>query len=564
LSGSELQSHRDAHWLGWAALAVFFSAWTALWQHLNQGPPSWDDSWYLTDSLALYDALAKWGVGGWLRCYLFEVQERLRAPLICALPTPIYLVFGRHSNLALAVNYLFIILLFWSVHGIARRFWGGRVALLAVFITGSLTESFVLTNWYLVEYGLAAIVVASIWCLIQSEDLTRTRWVALFSVFCGLGMLQKIVFPLYIGPLLVWCLARRVMRQGRSDSPSMAMTLAALVLPAAVIGGPWYLVNFRMVVGHAWLSGFSQEADLYGTGNPFTLGAVRKYPLLVINEGIGAAYFCVAVAATAVWIALRCYGRRRASPQGDGKGKFVLALWAAPFLVFLFGHNKQVRFIAPILPVFAMVLAIALSQIIETLGKWGWALTALLLLGAFAFLVQLCFEPLGVRNVVLWSDPSRPTDEMVGLHFLDPDMTVPPMYEANPWPLLKTLQDVIALRPRGPRKNYRVMTASDSIHFNLNNLSLAAAQARLPVQVCTTAYYDDPALLRSDIRAMDFVLFRQNTEIPDLHYNKLQADALDEVKGDGLFDAIPSAIRFPDHGVLWIYRNKSLAPAPPF
>jgi hypothetical protein len=561
LSDSLLPSQRKSRWLDWAGPAAFFIGLALLWQRLNQGPSQWDDSWYLTDSLNLVDALRKWGIGGWVRCYLFEVQVRFRAPLMCALPTPIYLLFGRNANLAFAVNYLFILLLFWSVHAITERYWGRRAALLAVFITGSMTELFVLTNWYFVEYGMAALAVASIWCLIQSENLTRTRWVVLFSIVAGLGALQKIIYPVYVGPMFAWFLVRRVMGRKRAGSPSMMTTVAALVLPAAVIAGPWYVTNFGIAVGHAFFSGFSKkEADLYGTGDPYTLAAVRKYLFMVINEGIGAAYLCVAAIAGAVWIGLRCAGRKLGTGKENCQGKLVLVLWALPFLIFLFGHNKQVRFIAPILPIFAIVLGIVLSGIIEALGRRGWVVVGVMLAGALGFLIQLCFEPLGARKVDLWCHPGRLGDNTNGLHFLDPGLAKARMYEPKPWPLRETLEEVIALRARQPAKIYHVMVGSDSFHFNYNNLQLAAAQGRLSVDVRTSAYYDDPVLLRDDLRGMDFFLVRQGGENPDPKYDKFLGVGLDEIKTDGMFQLTVSDISYPDQGVLWIYQKRASGP----
>jgi hypothetical protein len=547
----ETQSIRKAGRFDWAAVAAAFIGLSLLWRHLNKGPTQWDDSWYLTDSLALVDALHKWGIGGWVRSYLFEVQERFRAPLMCALPTPIYLVLGRNFRVAILINYLFIIVLFGSVHAIARNFWGRRVALLAVFVTASMTEMFLLTNWYLVEYGLAAIVVAAIWCLIQSEDLTRMRWVIAFSVLCGLGMLQKIIFPVYVGPMLVWCLVRR------RKKPGWGKMLAGLIIPGAVICGPWYGANLKIAINHAYFSAYSkQEADLYSTGDPYTWPAMRKYLFMVINEGIGAAYFCISIAAAAVWIVARLITRKGGIQMGK-KGAMMLGLWGLPFVVFFFGHNKQVRFIAPVLPVLAIGLAIGLGQIVDMMGKWGWGVVAALLLMAVGFLIQLFFQPLGARVLSFGVDGDHPFDDKAGLHFFDPGMDLTRMYEPRHWPLREMLESVIALSPgAGDAEHpYRIMTCNDSIHYNFNNLQLTALQAELPIAISTTAYYDDPAMLRTDIRTMDFVLMRNGAEAPDPKYNKLQGFALGEVKNDGMFGAVASHIDFPDGGTLVIYRN---------
>jgi 4-amino-4-deoxy-L-arabinose transferase-like glycosyltransferase len=561
MSGSDLPtSRRFPDWLCWTIPAIFFIAWAALWQHLNKAPLHWDDSWYLSDSLDLFDALKLHGLHGWIRAYLLHAQERQKAPLMCALPTPIYLLLGRNFKLAFLVNYLFVLLLFWSLYSIARKFWGRRVAFLALLVTGSLPQMFGLTTLYMVEYGLAAITVAAIWCLIQSEDLTRIRWVVLFSVLAGLGALQKIIFPLYVMPLFAWCIFRRIMNRNAPDSPSIKRTLAALILPAAIIAGPWYALNFRIAAKRAFFSGFSQqEADLYGTGNPFTAAAIKKYLVMLINEGIGAPYFCVAIAVAMIWIVLLISHRRRERSQNDKGGWLILALWAVPFLVFLFGHNKLARFTAPILPIFAILLAIPMSRIIESLGKRGWAITAVLLISAFGFLIQLCFQPLGPRRLVLGADPANPDDHRTGLHFLDAELADSQMYDPNPWPLEETLSETISFHQREPKKLYRVMTASDLRHFNYYNLQLAATQAQLPIDIWTSAYFLDAETLRAAMNKMDFLIIRENAEPGDPNYNKLQSDVMTEINSSGHFDNMPNAIRFPDGGTVEIFRNRSVS-----
>ena len=38
-------------------LGLVFAAATLLWLRLDRAPPNWDDAWYLTNSLTVYDAL---------------------------------------------------------------------------------------------------------------------------------------------------------------------------------------------------------------------------------------------------------------------------------------------------------------------------------------------------------------------------------------------------------------------------------------------------------------------------------------------------------------------------
>src|SRR4051794_22534390 len=98
-----------------ALVSVCFVALTFTWIFLDHSPANWDDAWYLTNSLVLFDALADRGVGGYVRQF-FTILGGAKAPLITALPTPVYLIFGRNPRCALAVNLAAMVVLFAAIY----------------------------------------------------------------------------------------------------------------------------------------------------------------------------------------------------------------------------------------------------------------------------------------------------------------------------------------------------------------------------------------------------------------------------------------------------------------
>ena len=92
-------------------MVLFFLGTTALWISLDQSPGHWDDAWYLTNSLTLYDALLDHGFIGYWKKFLGTLE--FKAPLIAVLPTPLYGLFGRHSRVAYGVNLVFMASVVW-------------------------------------------------------------------------------------------------------------------------------------------------------------------------------------------------------------------------------------------------------------------------------------------------------------------------------------------------------------------------------------------------------------------------------------------------------------------
>src|SRR6202022_3672578 len=78
---------------------------------------------------------------------------------------------------------------------------------------------------------MAAMVAIAVLFLVQSELF----W---FSVICGLGMLLKVSFPLYvIAPFLYWALT--------SWPPKSRLRTCLALAPAVLLPLPWYATNYR-------------------------------------------------------------------------------------------------------------------------------------------------------------------------------------------------------------------------------------------------------------------------------------------------------------------------------
>ena len=150
--------------------------------------------------------------------------------------------------------------------------------------------------------------------------------------------------------------------------PSVLMWLLAFVAPLALIALPWYGRNWRKTLDHAFRSGFSPMADQYGMGDPYSFAIVWRYLAHWVNDGISGACFLLlmALAGTALWCKIRM--RPQALPS---EGRTLVLLWFLPFLMFLFGRNKDIRFTAPLLPAVAIVLAWMADSFLSSLKRWG-------------------------------------------------------------------------------------------------------------------------------------------------------------------------------------------------
>jgi len=537
-----------------ALVFVFFLGTTALWVSLDRSPGAWDDAWYLTNSLVLYDTLIDHGPIAYWKKFLGALE--FKAPLITVLPTPLYRLFGRDSRVAYGVNLVFMVLLFGAVYRLARRYSSPRAGLVAVFLTATMPVLYGLSRQYLVEYGLTALVAATVSCLMESLRLGDTRKACCLGVLCGLGLMMKITFPVYVFLPFCFVCVRSRSPQPSATPPSNAhpgltrsavlMWLLAFVAPLSLIALPWYGRNWRKTLDHAFRSGFSPMADQYGMGDPFSLSVVWRYLTHWVNDGISGAYFLLlmVLAGTALWYKLRM--RRLALPS---EGRTLVLLWFLPFLMFLFGRNKDIRFTAPLLPAVAILLAWTADSFLSALTRWGRL--AFSFLFAFPLLAYLhtSFGLLGSTRLA-WGD----------LVLLAPHLSHARPPDRHVWPHQEILH---VLRDYSPFPEERtVMLGSDTAHFNANNFELAVVEGLDSFRITTSAYEEDLASLLNAVNSIPTFVYKEGGEPGPRFTNRLFKPLLEDVQNGGkfvhlsIYPLLPGLPSLPDGSKVVVYQNR--------
>ncbi len=537
--------------LGFAALNCFFIGTTAAWLGYHRSPPHWDDSWYLTNSLLMFDALAEGGLLGYARKFLSILGTK--PPLLTVLPTPLYLMLGRHFRYAYLVNIFFMPVLFLALYRIAKGIWNGRTGLMAIYILGTMPLLYGLSRWYLVEYALSGLACVALSLLINSQDFRNTRTAFWFGMTCGFGLLLKISFPLYVIFPFFFVLTKFLLRsEARPGSVGPVESLKlrpllAFALPAVLLPLPWYVSNGRRAIEHGLRSGFSEQASFYGTGDVFSLRAIETYLMRLVNTGPSCYY--VFLAAFLVGI-LAVTGKTGAFIKLlSRKALVIFSLWTLPFFIFLFGRNKDVRFVAPLLPAFALMLAFTLDFALNWLGRWRHALMCVILAFPLVGLLQASFGILGNRRATLGS-----------FQLMAPDLGYAEVYDKHVWPHQEILEILTKSARFKVREKMGVMVGNDAEAFNVNNFELAAAEERLPLKVETTAYESDLNKLLSALNSASFFVYKERGKKDASFTNKYFKEAVREVRENARFVEVPHDVTLPDGGVLHIFKNLSPAP----
>ncbi|MBI3681435.1 MAG: glycosyltransferase family 39 protein [Acidobacteria bacterium] len=509
-----------------AALILFFLAATFLWLTLDRSPCSWDDGYYLTNSLVLYDALADGGLPGYARRFVTILG--IRPPLIALLPTPVYLMVGRIPRAAYAVNLVFLLVMFAALHRLGKRFGSPKAGLLAVYIAGTMPLLYGLSRWFLVECGLTAIVCVSICLLAEWDDFAGAWKGFLLGVTFGLGLLMKASFPLYVVIPVLYVAVRehRTMLQRN--------TLLAFTAPAAALALPWYLFNYRQALETALRAGSADVGKVYGTGLVFSSTAIWNYLGNLFNAGPALYFIALPVLVFAAASVVRPTQKR---------GLLLCALWGSPILVLVFSHYRDMRYAAPLFPALALALAILADPMSRGRGVARTALYGLLAL-PLCSMVQTSFAVLGDRRL-----------ELGGLLFVAPKLSYARMYHPDRWPHQEILSGIHQLARFTGSERKLLIVGTDSPHFNANNFELAAVGKKLPFQVATTAYETDLSALVSTLDSTAYFVYKEGGEPEAPFFNPLGSAALKQVREGGRFAELPMARKLPDGGVARVFAN---------
>ena len=402
-----------------------------LWLTLDHSIPAWDPTNHLTGSLNHLNALqhAKWFSGEWWTS-LWMLSSKY-PPLTYIATAPFQHLFGTGPDQALLVNLLFSAVLLVSVYGIGKHLFSSQVGLWAAGLCVLLPRLYIIRLNYVIDYPLVALVAANFWCLTVWRDAKTPRqgwcWGLAFGVCFGLAMMvkQTILFFLFV-PLL-WLFGTLLWQRAWGR----ILQLISAFLLSVFIFGPWYRTNWIFMFG-AQQTSIVIPALKEGDPPLNTLAAWTYYwndlpravtwPLLLVPL-----------------VSLLLYWSRVFPSFRDGTNNTHNATsalrWLALFLVGSYfissaNANKDLRYIASLLPILSVVLAYSLTLWPRRLWAVRWGTVGL------AFLL-MCLNLFRIGGV--------PGDYLVNA--LSPKShSYPERVQA--WPHTQVIDEIISTQPQ--------------------------------------------------------------------------------------------------------------------
>jgi 4-amino-4-deoxy-L-arabinose transferase-like glycosyltransferase len=313
-----------------------------------------DEAFYAESALEMVES------GDWLTPY-YNYEVRFQKPVLYYwLTAATYQVAGTSETAARWWAAVAGLGLVFVTAACARRWYDDETAWLAGAIVATNFGYFSLARMSLPDLPLTLLITLSIWtglvCTLESPR-SPMRWIAASAVGLGLGFLMKgpvglVVPAIVIVPILLI--------ERRSLNLRPAQLLAGGLLFVAV-AAPWYVAMW-MTHGNAYLESFfvGDNFERFATDR-FNDPRPWWFYLPVVAGGLLPwTPLCL------VW--LRPIRELLARRQAAGVVEVRLLLWALlPLAFFTLSVGKQPRYVLPVLPPLAILLA---ASIVERTRDW--------------------------------------------------------------------------------------------------------------------------------------------------------------------------------------------------
>ena len=289
--------------------------------------------------------------GDWLTPH-FNYADRWQKPVLYYwLTASTYAVAGVSEGAARfwsALSGLGLVLLTWSA---ARRITADeRAAWLAGAIVATCIGYFAMAGMALPDLPLAFCITLCVWSVL------RQRW-SLAGFAAGLGFLMKGPVALVVPALAIvpiWWREGRLRLDAARAFTARDIGIAALIF--AVVGLPWY-VAMTLTHGTAYLQSFfvGDNLERFATDRFNEPRGFWFYLPIVIGGMIPWSMYMIVLPWRSLTGVLR---RQRALTEGEWR----LLLWTlVPLAFFTLSIGKQPRYILPVLPPLAILLATSIA-----------------------------------------------------------------------------------------------------------------------------------------------------------------------------------------------------------
>jgi 4-amino-4-deoxy-L-arabinose transferase-like glycosyltransferase len=305
-----------------------------IWILNDSRPPFWDMAYHQAKAIQVYDAVRSQGLAG-----LLEISHLtgFYPPLFHSVVAIFFALSGKSIHSGAWANLPAIAILLFATYGLGKRLLAPGAAAIGAVLVSFFPLMLWLSREALLDYWLAALVTLAMLCLYRTENFSKRSESFLFGLVCGLGMLTKWTFPLFLAFPAIWA-ARKNWKNA---------SIAALT--AAVVSAFWYLPQWSSLSSFFNINQAGGVAE--GDPSKLSLQALVFYIRALEGYQLFLPLFVLFLAGAFLMV-------RRFSPAW-----IPIILWmTSGWCGLLLFQNKDPRYTVPLLPAVALISATVFHQ----------------------------------------------------------------------------------------------------------------------------------------------------------------------------------------------------------
>ncbi|MFH1849289.1 MAG: glycosyltransferase family 39 protein [archaeon] len=280
-------------------------------------------------------------------------------PLLYYATQVMFALFGVSEDVAVMTNAIFLFVLVFGIYSIGFQLRDRATGLLAAFLVTAFNSIIGFSRLYMIEFALTAMVALSIGVLLRTRGFSDRKYSAFFGIVCGLGLLTKWSFGLFIiGPALYSLLCTRITgHRGMCRLRERMINLAFAALIMALLASLWYPSHIMTVAARIEIfSGQRDGPEIGAGGQSLVISWLRvssDYLYHMFCCQLGPLFFVMSM------MSLFFLFRRK---------YMLIHLWfTSSFFIFTVVSTASglmsPRFVVPYLPSFAVLVSLMIQHI---------------------------------------------------------------------------------------------------------------------------------------------------------------------------------------------------------
>lgn len=262
------------------------------------------------------------------------IINRFRPPLIFSLSLPLFKLFGISQKVAiLGIGSFSLLVVLLTTYLLAKELYSKEVGLLSAFILSCCPIIFGHSRSFMSDLLLTGWVTFSILLMVQPGGFVSLKYIIPLGIVMGLGMLTKIVYPLYIFTPLVYLLFKQNLNR------KIYLNLLLIFAISFSLCSFWYLPNaFR--VSHTYIN-------------------MGQFPFIRISEIIPEVFqyifdtFKYGISIIALPFFIIIFLKKNKINQSN---LFLLLIWITiPYSILSIFDVKNLRYVIPFLPAIIII-----------------------------------------------------------------------------------------------------------------------------------------------------------------------------------------------------------------